>query len=593
MALPTIRSQSAAKWVDGEPRPYSFTLPATVEAGDLLVLFYWNAAQATVPTVGGVFTQAFNAGTSQPQFRCYYKVADGTEGGGAVSINANHNSMSVQVVCFALAGAASHADVAFVKATPTFYDTTNPSTSSVCPSVDATVADSLVIRLCYGLQAPLAAVNGPDSTTEVHYDSVSNGSGCYVQINTQDAAQGVGATGTATFTNFTTNWHKRYADTLVIGSASTAPVVSDVTLSGTSQIGNTLTATAATAPASVDSLAYRWQKAATNDAEPGTDISGETAQTLALSYTDFADLLDSNPASVYVRCGVIATVGAENSAEVFSDWQQVTVASGGGGGTPLGSPCIVGSSMAANLQDLNLTSNGTLKFSFMTTAIGTGVPTTLAGTPSVGVWKNGAKMTLDAAPTLHVDKEDADAGSSAVTGKNWVVIDLSSDADYTAGDYEVQITAGTVDSVSAVGTVVGRFSIENRKVNGFKAGVIDAAAIQADLFATDSELATTVRNAIVGDFNAIPANVVKAAGIPLTATGTPTTTSIPVSDAADLSGTQLTNALILHLPTGATSRITNVTGTAPALTFTISPALPTAPVATEDVVVFGKYLASL
>ena len=249
--------------------------------------------------------------------------------------------------------------------------------------------------------------------------------------------------------------------------------------------------------------------------------------------------------------------------------------------------------MAANLQDLNLASNGTLKFSFMTTAIGTGVPTTLAGTPTIGVWKNGAKMTLDAAPTLHVDKEDADAGSSAVTGKNWVVIDLSSDADYTAGDYEVQITAGTVGGVSAVGTVVGRFSIENRKVNGFKAGVIDAAAIQADLFATDSELATTVRNAITGDFDAIPANVIKAAGIPLTVTGTPTTTSIPVSDADDLSGTQLTNALILHLTSGATSRITNVTGTAPALTFTVSPALPTAPAAADDVVVFGKYLASL
>lgn len=249
--------------------------------------------------------------------------------------------------------------------------------------------------------------------------------------------------------------------------------------------------------------------------------------------------------------------------------------------------------MAADLHDVNLTSNETLVFSFLTTAVGTGVPTTLSGSPAVGVWKNGIKLTLDAAPTLHVDKENADAGSSAVTGKNWVVIDLSSDADYTAGDYEVQITAGTVGGVSVVGAVVGQFSIENRKVNGFKAGSFDAQAIEADLFATDSELATTVRNAITGDFDAIPANVIKAAGIPLTATGTPTTTSIPVSDATDLSGTQLTNALILHLASGATSRITNVAGTAPALTFTVSPALPTAPAADDDVVVFGKYLASL
>lgn len=248
--------------------------------------------------------------------------------------------------------------------------------------------------------------------------------------------------------------------------------------------------------------------------------------------------------------------------------------------------------MAADLHDVSL--NSTLVFSFLTTAVGTGVPTTLSGSPAVGVWKNGTKLTLTTAPDLYVDKENADNGSATVTGKNWVAIDLANDdTEYTAGDYEVQITAGTVGGVSLVGAVVGEFTIENRKVNGFKAGVIDASAIQADLFATDSELATTVRNAIVGDFNAIPANVVKAAGIPLTATGTPTTTSIPVSDATDLSGTQLTNALILHLASGATSRITNVTGTAPALTFTISPALPTAPAADDDVVVFGKYLASL
>lgn len=341
MALPTIRSQSVAKWVDGQPRPYSFTLPATIEAGDILLLMYCNTVITTLPTVSGGFTLSNDAGGLQPRAYYYTKVASGTEGGASISINSNHNSMSVQVLCFAIAGAASHADVPFILGSPVLYDTNNASTSSVCPSVDAAVADSLVFRLCYGHQAPLSTVNGPTGTTEIHYDSTGYAFNNYVQVNLQDAAQPIGATGTATFTNFTTNWHRRYANTLVIGSASTAPVVTDVTLSGTSQIGNTLTATATTAPASVDSLAYRWQKASDGSGTGAADISGETAQTLALSYTDFADLLDSNPASVYVRCGVIATVGAENSTEVFSDWQQVTVSSGGGGGSIIGSPCIV------------------------------------------------------------------------------------------------------------------------------------------------------------------------------------------------------------------------------------------------------------
>lgn len=125
-------------------------------------------------------------------------------------------------------------------------------------------------------------------------------------------------------------------------SVATAPTISSVTLSGTSQIGNTLTATVVTDQDPVDSTAYQWQKAAQSDAEPGTDLSG-TASTLALTYADFADLLDSDPTNVYVRCQAIATKNALPSTEVPSAWQAVTVPSGSGStpGSLIDSPLII------------------------------------------------------------------------------------------------------------------------------------------------------------------------------------------------------------------------------------------------------------
>lgn len=118
-------------------------------------------------------------------------------------------------------------------------------------------------------------------------------------------------------------------------AAADPPTISSVTITGTSQIGQTLTATVVTDQDPVDSTTYQWQKAAADDAEPGTDISGETSSTLALSYSDFADLLDADADSVYVRCQAIATKNSLSSDEDASDWQLVSVPSGvsAGGGS--------------------------------------------------------------------------------------------------------------------------------------------------------------------------------------------------------------------------------------------------------------------
>ena len=93
-------------------------------------------------------------------------------------------------------------------------------------------------------------------------------------------------------------------------------------------------------------------------------------------------------------------------------------------------------------------------FKFTTTRPSTGAPYTLGGTPAISVYKDNSTTQSTTGVTLTVDFD-------SVTGLNHVAIDTSADGTfYAAGSFfDVVITTGTVDSVSAVGTVVGRFTI--------------------------------------------------------------------------------------------------------------------------------------
>lgn len=90
----------------------------------------------------------------------------------------------------------------------------------------------------------------------------------------------------------------------------------------------------------------------------------------------------------------------------------------------------------------------------------------------------------------------------------WAV-DTSADGTfYSAGeDYAVVITAGTVDSVSVVGVVVGTFSIADRPVQALASGSITAAVIATGAIDADA----IADNAI--DAGAIAADAITAAKI--------------------------------------------------------------------------------
>lgn len=98
----------------------------------------------------------------------------------------------------------------------------------------------------------------------------------------------------------------------------------------------------------------------------------------------------------------------------------------------------------------------TLDIKFTTRRFTTGVPFTLAGSPAVAAYVGNGTTEITAGITLTVDF-DARTGLHNVR-----VVATSGNGFAAATNVDLVLTAGTVDSVSVVGEVIGSFSIENR-----------------------------------------------------------------------------------------------------------------------------------
>ena len=100
----------------------------------------------------------------------------------------------------------------------------------------------------------------------------------------------------------------------------------------------------------------------------------------------------------------------------------------------------------------------TLSFDFNTHKAD-GTPITLSGTPALNVYKDSTTES-NSGVTLTVDYDSR-------TGMNHVVIDTSANGTFyaTGNDFSVVITTGTVDSISVVGYVVGRFSLGRANIS--------------------------------------------------------------------------------------------------------------------------------
>lgn len=86
---------------------YNFTLPATVNNGDLLILFVCAcraSSTTTVATPSG-WTEFYNSNAGSIRMKFLYRYAGSGEGGGSISLVAGHAS-SFAVQCWRVSGAA-------------------------------------------------------------------------------------------------------------------------------------------------------------------------------------------------------------------------------------------------------------------------------------------------------------------------------------------------------------------------------------------------------------------------------------------------------------------------------------------------------
>jgi len=140
----------------------------------------------------------------------------------------------------------------------------------------------------------------------------------------------------------------------------------------------------------------------------------------------------------------------------------------------------------------------TIYLAFTTRAFSTGIPTTLAGTPVVSAYEDAGLTQITAGITLGVDHD-------GVTGLNMLTIVATAANGYDTGkDYNLVITTGTVDSVSAVGEVVGRFSIDRAPAAQDLANGTDGlGAIKADTAAILTDTGTTIPADILDKVGAV------------------------------------------------------------------------------------------
>lgn len=314
----------------------SVNLPTTA-AGRLFIVFITDSSNRTASSSGWNVTSGPGSGASGRSNILWKFDTDGSLGS-----TFNVTWSSTYWVSAAMVVAIDGVDPAFnVSTSRVLTDGITGVTSSTSPAATSAADDSLALRfiMYYDGTAPSAAASPANTSIGSIYNSSAEDGIIARRENTGIA--NAASSGTFSWTGLV-SWQRYGSGTILVppSAAPSPPTITSATITGTSQVGQTLTANVVTDQDPVDSIAYQWQKAATDDAEPGTDISGETSSTLALTYAELGSLLDAGDA--YVRYGAIATKNSLASDEAFSAWQQVTIPSSAGLiSSPLKSPFLI------------------------------------------------------------------------------------------------------------------------------------------------------------------------------------------------------------------------------------------------------------
>ncbi len=114
----------------------------------------------------------------------------------------------------------------------------------------------------------------------------------------------------------------------------------------------------------------------------------------------------------------------------------------------------------------------TLYIPFTTRAFATGIPTVLAGSPVVDIYRDDTTLIAITAETLTVS-----AGAGGIAGFNLITITATAATGFVAGEtYHCILSAGTVDGVSVVGEVVATFTLQMSAAAKAVGAIADSAA---------------------------------------------------------------------------------------------------------------------
>lgn len=201
----------------------------------------------------------------------------------------------------------------------------------------------------------------------------------------------------------------------------------------------------------------------------------------------------------------------------------------------------------------------TFDLKFTTRKFSTGAPFTLAGTPSVAAYPDNSTTEVTAGITLSTDFD-------SVTGLNNVRVVATSGNGYASGsNYALVITAGTVDSVSVVGEVIGEFSLEAQSplrptttgrtldVTATGEGGIDWANIGSPTTTVNLSGTSTLALEPTTAGRKLDVTTTGEAGIDWANVGSPTTT-------VGLTGTTISTSQVVASVTGAVGSVTGAVG---------------------------------
>ena len=167
---------------------------------------------------------------------------------------------------------------------------------------------------------------------------------------------------------------------------------------------------------------------------------------------------------------------------------------------------------------MDYTLGDTIYIAFTTRAFATGVPTALAGSPTLEIYENDSTSPIvEGASKLVLTQNLA-----SINGFNLATITATSGNGFEAGKtYHLILKTGTVGGTSVVGEVVGRFTLQAEAAFtrlGAPAGAsvsADVAAVKSDTGAvktTTDKFAFTVANQVDANIQYVNDVIVTGAG---------------------------------------------------------------------------------